>query len=136
MWNNENRQLQIPNPAARRGARVDRVPDGARTTADAGVDRGAGVSRVVRTCTSVLGSTAATTRLLRVRVRGLRCMCCVRRRRQRRSAGLLRMLPWRAAAHAHARARAGVTTLGARRGRRPTGVILPLSIDEFSAKCI
>lgn len=112
------------------------MPDGARTAADAGVDRGAGVPRALRTRTYDLSSTAATARLLCVRVRGLRCMCCVRRRCQCRSAGLLRMLPRCAAAHAHARARAGVTTLGARRGRRPTGVILPLSIDEFSAKCI
>lgn len=59
--------MQVPDPAARRGARVHSVPDGARAAADAGADRGAGVPRAVRARARHAGAA-----VLRVRVRGVR----------------------------------------------------------------
>lgn len=41
-------QAPLPDTAARRGARVDRLPHGPRAAADAGAHRGAGVPRAVR----------------------------------------------------------------------------------------
>ena len=95
------RSVQVPDPAARRGARVHGVPDGARAAADAGADRGAGVSRAV--CAPARDAGAA---VLRVRVRGvrgvprLRGVCAVRGVRAVppavRARAVLRVLPPRA----------------------------------------
>lgn len=81
--------MQILDPAARRGAGVDGVSDGARAAADAGADRGAGVPRAVRAHADAAAAAAAAARLLRVRVRRV---CSLRRVRRLRSS-LLRLLP-------------------------------------------
>lgn len=101
--------VQIPDPAAQRGARVDGVPDGARAAADAGADRGAGVPRAggPRRADAAAhvgraghaghaghagrAGRAGHAGLLRVRVRRVRRIRAVRR--VRRAGRLLRVLP-------------------------------------------
>lgn len=94
------RSVQVPDPVARRCARVDGVPHGARAAPDAGANRGAGVPRAVRARTRDDGAA-----VLRVRVRGVRGLPRLRRVRAvrhvcgvpaaRTTRALLRVLPRR-----------------------------------------
>lgn len=94
------RSVQVPDPAARGGARVHGVPHGARAAADAGAHRGAGVPRAV--CARAADGGAAVLRVHVPGLRGLRGLPGLRRlrlvrhvRAVRAARALLRVLPRR-----------------------------------------